>query len=89
LGFAKIKLPDESEPLLLWETKTETFLMEMIALTPERKAQLDSYAQRHGKDSAEALDEVLADWLEDETKDYQEAVEGIRRGSEGRACTAC
>jgi predicted DNA-binding protein len=54
--------------------------MEMIALTPERKAQLDSYAQRHGKDSAEALDEVLADWLEDETRDYQEAVEGIRRG---------
>jgi predicted DNA-binding protein len=54
--------------------------MEMIALTPERKAQLDSYAQRHGKDSAEALDEVLADWFEDETRDYQEALEGIRRG---------
>jgi len=54
--------------------------MDMIALTPERRAQLDNYAQRHGKDSAGALDEVLADWLEDEARDYQEAVEGFRRG---------
>jgi predicted DNA-binding protein len=54
--------------------------MEMIALTPERKAKLDNYAQRHGKGSAEALDEVLADWLEDEARECQEAVEGIRRG---------
>lgn len=36
--------------------------------------------QRHGKDCAEVLDEVLADRFEDETRDYQEAVEGIRRG---------
>jgi predicted transcriptional regulator len=54
--------------------------MEMIALTPERKAQLDDYAQRHGQDPAAALDEVLAAWLEDERQDYREAVEGIQRG---------
>ena len=54
--------------------------MEMIALTPERKAQLDDYAHRHGKDSAAALDEVLADLFEDDARDYQETVEGIRRG---------
>jgi len=51
----------------------------MIALAPDRKAQLDIYAQCHGKDSV-ASDEVLADWLEDATREYQEAVEGTRRG---------
>ena len=54
--------------------------MEMIPLTPERKAQLDDYAQRHGQEPAAALDEVLADALEWERQDYQEAVEGIRQG---------
>ena len=54
--------------------------MEMIPLTAERKAQLDDYARRHGKTPAEALDEVLADALEWERQDYQEAVEGIRQG---------
>ena len=52
----------------------------MIPLTPERKAQLDDYAQRHGQAPAEALDEVLADALAWERQDYQEAVEGIRQG---------
>jgi predicted transcriptional regulator len=54
--------------------------MEMIPLTPERKAQLDDYAQRHGQDPAAALDDVLADALEWDRQDYQEAVEGIRQG---------
>jgi hypothetical protein len=35
--------------------------METFPLTPERKAQLDACAQRHGKDATTALDEVLAD----------------------------
>jgi predicted transcriptional regulator len=56
--------------------------MEMVPLTPERKAQLDDYAQRHGQDTAAALDEVLADALEWEQQDYQEGLEGIRRGYE-------
>jgi len=56
--------------------------MEMIAVTPERKAQLEDYAQRHGQDTAAALDEVLANYLEWERQDYQEAVEGIQEGYE-------
>jgi predicted transcriptional regulator len=56
--------------------------MEMMPLKPERKAQLDEYARRHGQDPVAALDEVLAEALEWERQDYQEAVEGIRRGYE-------
>jgi predicted transcriptional regulator len=56
--------------------------MEMVPLTPERKAQLDEYARRHGQDPVAALDEVLGEALEWEGQDYQEAVEGIRRGYE-------
>jgi len=52
----------------------------MIPLKPERKAQLDEYARRHGQDPVTALDEVLADALEWERQEYAEAVEGIRRG---------
>jgi predicted transcriptional regulator len=54
--------------------------MEMVPITPERKAQLDEYAKRRGQDPAAALDDVLADYLEWEQQDYREAVEGIRLG---------
>src|SRR5207248_4225183 len=54
--------------------------MEMMPIKPERKAQLDDYAQRHGQAPVDALDEVLADALEWEQQDYREAVEGIRQG---------
>ena len=54
--------------------------MDVIPIRPERKAQLEEYAQRHGQDPAAALDEVLADYLEWEQQDYREAVEGIQRG---------
>ena len=54
--------------------------MEMVPITPERKAQLDDYAKRHGQDTAAALDEVLAEALAWEEQDYREAVEGIRQG---------
>jgi len=57
--------------------------MEMPPLKPERKAQLDNYARRHGQlDTASALDEVLANYLEWEEQDYRESVEGIRKGYE-------
>ena len=56
--------------------------MEAIPLTPERRAQLEDYAQRHGQDPAAALDEVLAAYLEWERQDFDEAVQGIRRGAE-------
>jgi predicted transcriptional regulator len=51
-----------------------------IHLSPERQAQLNDYAQRHGRGPAIVLDDVLADALEWERQDYKEAVEGIRRG---------
>lgn len=56
--------------------------MELIPIKPERKAELEEYAQRHGQDTAAALDEALAAYLDWERTDYQEAVEGIRRGYE-------
>jgi predicted transcriptional regulator len=56
--------------------------MEMIPLKPERKAQLDEYAKRHGQEPAAALDEVLATYLDWERQDFEEAVEGIRQGYE-------
>ena len=45
--------------------------MDTITLKPERKAQLEEYAK---------LDEALAAYLEWERQNFEEAVEGIRRG---------
>jgi predicted transcriptional regulator len=57
--------------------------MEMLPVKPERKAQLDNYARRHGQqDTAAALDEVLANYLEWEEQEYRESVEAIRKGYE-------
>jgi hypothetical protein len=56
--------------------------MDMMPVKPERKAQLEEYAQRHGKDTIAALDEVLATYLDWERQDYQESVNAIRRGYE-------
>lgn len=56
--------------------------METVPIKPERLAQLDDLARRRGKSTADALDDVLADYLEWERQDYQEAVEGIRQGDE-------
>jgi len=54
--------------------------MASIPLKPERMAQLEEHAQRRGQDPATVLDDVLADYLDCERQDYQEAVEGIRQG---------
>jgi predicted transcriptional regulator len=54
----------------------------VIPIKPERKAQLEEYAQRHGKDPAAALDDALAEYLEWERQEYEESVEAIRRGLE-------
>jgi predicted transcriptional regulator len=56
--------------------------MDMVPIKPERKAQLDEYAQRHGQDVSEALDEALGAYLEWERADFQQALDGIRRGYE-------
>lgn len=44
----------------------------MVPLKPERKAELDDYARRHGQAPADALDEVLADALAWERQEYDE-----------------
>jgi len=56
--------------------------METLPVKPERLVQLEELARRRGKSTAEALDDVLADYLEWERQDYQEAVEGICHGYE-------
>jgi predicted transcriptional regulator len=56
--------------------------MDMMPVKPERKAQLEDYAQRHGQDAVTALDDVLGKYLDWERREYQEAVEGIREGYE-------
>jgi predicted transcriptional regulator len=56
--------------------------MDMMPVKPERKAELEEYARRHAQDTATALDEVLAAYLEWERQDYQDAVTGIRQGHE-------
>jgi predicted transcriptional regulator len=56
--------------------------MDVIPIKPERKAQLEDYAQRHGQDTATALDEALAEYLEWECRDYEESVAAVRRGYE-------
>jgi predicted transcriptional regulator len=58
--------------------------MEMIPMKPDRKAQLDAYAERHGQDAVTALDNVLTDYFTWEQQDYREAVEGIKRGYDDR-----
>jgi hypothetical protein len=40
--------------------------MEMMPMKPERKAQLEAYAQQHGQSAADALDDLLANQLNPE-----------------------
>ena len=56
--------------------------MDVIPIKPERKAQLEEYAHRRGQDPATALDNALAEYLEWERQDFEQAVEGIRQGHE-------
>jgi hypothetical protein len=55
--------------------------VDVIPIKPERTAQLEAYAQRHGQDTASALDPALAEYLEWEQQDFQEAVEGSGRAT--------
>ena len=56
--------------------------METLPVKSERLAQLEDFARRRGKSTADALDDVLAEYLEWEREDYQEAVQAIRQGLE-------
>lgn len=54
--------------------------MKTIPLKPERQAELEEFARRRGKSPADALDEALANYLEWEQQDFDEAVQGIEQG---------
>jgi predicted transcriptional regulator len=56
--------------------------MDLIPIKPERKAQLEEFAQRRGQDTAAAFDDALAEYLEWQQQDLEEAVEGIPQGHE-------
>lgn len=56
--------------------------MDVIPIRPERKAQLEEFAQRRGKDTATALDDALAEYLDWERQDYEESVAAICQGNE-------
>lgn len=56
--------------------------METLPVRPERLAQLEEFARRRGKTTADALDDALADYLEWERQDHQETLEAVRQGYE-------
>ena len=56
--------------------------MDAVPLKPERKAQLEGFARRCGKDPADALEDALGAFFDAEYRDFEEAVEGIQRGYE-------
>jgi predicted transcriptional regulator len=56
--------------------------MQSLPITPERLAELEEFARRRGKTPADALDEALAEYLEWERQDYQEAVQAVQQGVE-------
>jgi predicted transcriptional regulator len=53
-----------------------------LPIKSERLAELEEFARRRGKTPADALDEALAEYLEWERQDYQEAAEAVRQGVE-------
>ena len=55
-------------------------VLKAIPLRPERQAELEEFARRRGKTLTDALDEALADYLEWERQDFEEAIRGIQQG---------
>jgi predicted transcriptional regulator len=56
--------------------------MDALPLKPERLAQVEEFACRRGQSTADALDDALADYLEWERQDYEEALDAVRVGHE-------
>lgn len=65
--------------MILWcrEGRRE---VEMVPIKPERKAELERFALEHGQSPADTLDDAIASYLAWQKQDFDEAVEGIRRG---------
>ena len=56
--------------------------MKTIPIKPERQAELEEFARRRGQTPADALDEALAQYLEWQKQDSEEAIQGIQQGYE-------
>jgi hypothetical protein len=56
--------------------------MQTLPIKSERLAELEEFARRRGKSTADALDDVLAEYLEWERQDYREAFGAVRQGLE-------
>ena len=56
--------------------------MDTLPVRPDRLAQLEEFARRRGTSTADALDDALAEYLEWERQDYQEALAAVRHGHE-------
>jgi predicted transcriptional regulator len=56
--------------------------MPTVPITSDRLAALEEFARRRGKTPADALDDVLAEYLDWERHDYEEAVQAVRQGLE-------
>lgn len=56
--------------------------MQTLPIKSERLAELEEFARRRGKSTADALDDVLAEYLEWERQDYREALGAVRQGLE-------
>ena len=56
--------------------------MNTLPVKPDRLAQLEEFARRRGKSTADALDDALAEYLEWERQDYQETLAAVRQGHE-------
>src|SRR5712691_9081860 len=56
--------------------------MQTLPINSERLAELEEFARRRGKSTADALDDALAEYLDWERQDYQEALGAVRQGLE-------
>jgi predicted DNA-binding protein len=55
--------------------------MDMMPVKPERKAELEDFARKHGRDAAVILDDALEAYLAD-ARDYDETVQAALEGYE-------
>lgn len=56
--------------------------MDMMPVKPERKAQLEEYAQLHDQSPEEALDDLLADYFDTDQQEHDETVMALLAGNE-------
>jgi predicted transcriptional regulator len=57
--------------------------MDVIPISPERKAALEEYARTHGKDPAQVADDALAKYLDYESWFANAVAEGLAAANRG------